>query len=270
MANKKRLNFRIVEVSESDRDFNCTYDEFKEDYLNPRYSVPELKKKYDIPPYLYREWSAKIREEEGISRKPCLYQQPLTSPNMHLYKLKDGWGIHKKIDGKMKYFGRYHELETARMVRNKLVEARWDDELALELSNKYGYQKIYNIDEKLLMDKYDEFVHLYLEVPTKYQDILSILKINPHAYNWLVHKVREEYGQDVKKNKLRCYDENFEIKYNQEKIKQKPMRYIRKTPNGKYSIMKIVDGKLKSFGTYNRLDTARKCRNRLEANGWIK
>lgn len=269
-----KINFRIVEVSESDRHYEHLYDSFREDYLDFRCSSKDLKEKYDIPPYLYREWSKKIREEEGLNRKPSTYQF-MFSENIHIYKLCEGYGIRKKINGFMEYFGRYKELDTAKMVRDKLIDAKWDKEVAEELIKEYGYIKPSSIDMNELMGKYEEFKHLYLDVPTKYQDILSKLHLNARQYRVLVEMVREEYGRDIKKNKLRCYDGSYSFKKSKnvtpkpDKVKSRPLRYIRKNTRGKYEIIKVIDGKQRYFGCYSNLTSAMNKRCRLERNGWV-
>ena len=273
---KKKLNFRIVEVSESDRDYEHLYDDFKKDYLNPDMYVKDIVAKYDIPPYIYREWSARVREEEGLARKPhCRFgSSPYITPNRYIYRLSKCYGIHKEIDGYKEYFGKYEDLETARLVRDKLVEANWDRNVADELIKEYGYVKKTGANPDVLMPKYDDFKHMYLDEPTKYQDILERLNINAHGYTWLLHKLREEYGKDIKKNKLRCYDPNHPCnqpkipKPKVSKVKQKPMRYLHKQRNGKYTVTKVVDGVQRCFGTYSNLKSAKARRNKLERNGW--
>ena len=271
---KKKLNFRIVEVSESDRNYEHLYDDFKKDYLNPKTTASGLRDKYGIPPYQYREWSKKIRDEEGIYRKPnCKFGSSRhITPNQHIYKLSMSYGIRKEIDGMMEYFGKYEDLETARLVRDKLVDAKWDFNLRDKLIREYGYIKPTGVHPEILMTKYDEFKHLYLDVPTRYEDILERLELNSRSYTWLLNKLREEYGRDIKKCKLRCYDPNKSFEKPKKptipKIKSRPNRYIHKNSRGKYEIIKIIDGKQKYFGCYNLLGSARNRRNRLEANGW--
>ena len=270
-----KINFRIVEVSESDRSYDDLYDDFKEDFLNKEYSVSDLRNKYSIPNYVYREWSSKIREEYGLNKKPTLHHSPILKPDIHLYKLSDGWGIRKRVNDDMKYFGRYSDKDTARFVRDKLVKCDWDKSVADELIKEYGIVVNSKIDPDELMLKYGEFKHLYLDVPTKYEDIMSILDISPYKYNWLLHRLREEIP-DVKKNTLRCYGSKLTYKKHKKhkkptpiKVKERPMRYIHKQKNGKYSVVKIIDGKAKSFGTYRLLESAKNRRSKLEANGWI-
>lgn len=269
---KKKLNFRIVEVSESDREYEHLYNDFKKDYLNPDMYVKDIVAKYDIPPYIYREWSARVREEEGLARKPhCRFgSSPYITPNRYIYKLSKCYGIHKEIDGVKEYFGKYEDLETARLVRDKLVKANWDRSVADELIKEYGYVKRTGANPDVLMPKYDDFKHMYLDEPTKYEDMLERLNINSHGYTWLLHKLREEYGKDIKKNKLRCYDPDWKPKKKEkpQKVKNRPMRYIHKQRNGTFTVYRQTGGKYHSFGTYRNLKTAKNRRNELERNGW--
>ena len=272
---KKKLNFRIVEVSESDREYKHLYDDFKKDFLNHMYSVSDLRDKYDIPNYVYREWSDKIRREYGLHKKPTLHHSSTFRPNLHLYRLSDGWCILKKKISGMEYFGRYPDVDTARFVRDELIKSNWDTVRAKELIEEYGIVKNSKVDPDELMLKYDEFKHLYLDVPTRYNDIIDMLGITPYKYNWLLMKLREEIP-DVKKNTLRCYGSKLTYKKHKThkkptpiKVKERPMRYIHKQRNGKYSVVKIIDGKAKSFGTYRLLESAKNRRSKLEANGWV-
>ena len=67
----------------------------KKDYLNPDTYVDDLIAKYDIPPYIYREWSARVREEEGLARKPhCRFgSSPYITPNRYIYRLSKCYGM---------------------------------------------------------------------------------------------------------------------------------------------------------------------------------
>ena len=268
-----RLNFRIVEVSESEHNYDSFYEDFKEDFLNPHVTVDDLISKYNIPPYIYKRWSKMIKEEYGLGKKPCYTHSSRNmslylKKNSYIYPLTNSYGIRKKLDGEMKYFGKYKDIETARMVRDKLYESNWDKKLAEELIKEYGYVKPVGLKPDELMPKYEEFKHLYLDVPTKYEDIMEKLDVNCHGYNWLVHRLREDYP-DAKKNRMRCYGNKKPKKKSIGKIKSRPMRYIHKQPNGKYIIRKVINGREYTFGTYKNLYSAKRKRNKLEANGWV-
>lgn len=50
----------------------------------------------------------------------------------YIYKDKCGFVIHKSINGKLKYFGRYRSRENARKERDLLEEYGWDEDLLME------------------------------------------------------------------------------------------------------------------------------------------
>lgn len=272
---RNRVTFRIVEVSESEFDFDKYYEDFRVDFLNPLISVDGLMEKYPIPKYKYKEWSKRIKDEEGLSKKP-VYTCSVNKvgidglrENQNIYRLANCYGISKHFHGVRKYFGKYPDVETARKVRNILYQSDWDEALVPELMEKFGYSKEQTVYEKA-MEYYDDFKKLYVgNPPTKYTDILKKLNITPSMYSVLVSAIKKE-NPHIKKTRYYCYG-NRKLKpvgRKKRKKRVREMRYITHQPDGAYTVSKHIDGVHKSFGTFHSKSEAIKRRDYLEANGW--
>ena len=269
-------NFRIVEISDSERNYEDCYEDFRRDYLNPLISIDDLLEKYSIPKYQYREWSSKIKAEEGLSRKP-IYTQSVNKvgvegirENQNIYRLAECYGISKFFNGERKYFGKYPDLKTAKKVRNILYENDWDTSLIPSLMEEYGYTKERKVYTEA-MKHYDEFKDLYTaNPPVSYVNILKRLGITQSMYSVLVTELRKE-NPNIKKTRRYSYSERKAkpvLVEKKSKVKQRKLRYITKQHNNTYTVTKHKDGVHRSFGTYQTLDEAIKRRDSLEANGW--
>lgn len=270
-----KLNFRIVEVSESELDYDKHYEDFREDFLNPLITVDDLMEKYGIPKYKYREWSNKIKEEEGLNRMP-VFNNAVNKvgieglrENQNIYRLSNCYGISKSINHERIYFGKYPDIETARKVRNILHQSGWDTSLVPELMEKYGYSKEKTTYEKAI-EHYDEFLKLYTaNPPVKYLDILKILRINSSMYSVLVSEVKRR-NPYIRKTRSNCYDgerKQKSVKV-ERKHKKKEMKYITSQPNGSFTVSKHINGVHRSFGTFRNVKDAMERRDNLVMNGW--
>lgn len=132
------VNFRFID--NSDANLDLIYDEFKKDFLNPSIHVPELKKKYDLSVSKYKYLRGQVLEETGLPEKPTLKggRHYKITESRYIIKHKHGKAtIYKTVDGYKRSFGTYPDFETAKIVRDKLVECNWDDKTALELKKQY-------------------------------------------------------------------------------------------------------------------------------------
>lgn len=135
---KEKVNFRIVE--NADANLDIIYPQFKEDFLNPRIHVPELKEKYDLSVAKYKYLRGRVLEETGLPEKPTLKggRHYVITDSRYIIKHKSGkCTIYKTVDGYKKSFGTYPDFETAKIVRNKLVDCNWDMTEAAQLKKQY-------------------------------------------------------------------------------------------------------------------------------------
>ena len=246
------LNFKIVEGHANVIDYDEIYDDFKNDYLDPYYSVKDLKEKYNLDRRDYKVLNNRVRADTGLVKKPSNHKFPLKD-NTYIYKLTNCYGIRKRIGNDRLYYGYYPDMDTARMVRDKLVENRWDKDIGDELYAKYGCNKGNRHNEDL-SDLIDDFKYLYADVPTHVDDIMKKLRISQGTYTNLLRLVREKYP-DIKKKSVRTgtYD-----------IKDRPLRYVHEDFDGAWTIRK---GK-KRWGRFTNLKDAIKHRDELEATVW--
>ena len=254
MVSRKKLNFRIIEISDEERGYEEKFEDFKKDYLNPFTSKVDLLEKYELPVRIYNEFLERIRKETGLDKKPT--RRPMGSPMTYIYKTKYRWGIRKQdsYTGEMKYYGYYDDLDTAKMVRDKLYYSDWNDELANELVEKYNVGK-YCPNQLEIDEKYESFKDLYMNHDLSYLEIRNKLDLNGYMYMKLLKILREEIP-NVKKHR-KAID-----------VSDRPMRYIGKCSGG-YNILKHIDGEMKYFGWFRRLEDAVNRRNYLETHDWV-
>ena len=117
------MNYRIIENYE----YDGFYEEFKEDYLNSM-SIQDLMEKYDIGKTKCYTMGMKVRKELNLKGKPK--KELINQGNRFIRKTKRGkWEIIKTINGKKEYFGSYDDLDTAVIIRDRLVGVNWDKNL---------------------------------------------------------------------------------------------------------------------------------------------
>ena len=185
--------FHIVENYDDAPD----YEVFKEDYLDPLTSMKGLIEKYGMSKGTYNRLARQVREETGLHRKPIGYSRNTLSPqyafneNLYIHKRKSGYAVIHTIDYCTRSYGVYQDIETARMVRNTLVECNWDDKVALELKSKYcrpvrrpAYEKAVRL--------YPRFKELYASGKYKMYEILEMMNITQKVYSYMVQMFREE------------------------------------------------------------------------------
>lgn len=194
---KERPNFTISYRTPTEID----YEEFKDDFCNTFISVEDMKNKYDLTPSEFREYRRRVMDETGLKRKPRYTYAPIHffSDAKFIQKKSNGYIVVKKFvinhEIHARYYGRYADYDTAKMVRDKLVESNWDDRLGDYLKNKYGLKQMTfrpAYDKAVLV--YPEFKELYLHSSLKVNDIKKKLNIGQRAYNYCLNMVREELG----------------------------------------------------------------------------
>lgn len=249
----RKLNFRIVEISDEERGYEEKYGEFKKDYLNPFTNKVDLLEKYELPVRIYNEFIERIRKETGLDKKPI--RRPISTPMTYVYSISHRWGIRKHFSelGETRYYGYYKDLDTAKMVRDKLYYSDWDEELATELVEKYSDGR-YCPNEWEVEEKYESFKDLYMNHPVSYLEIREKLDISGYMYSKMLRMLKKE-NPHVKKCKKPM------------DISDRPMRYIGRSSNG-YDVVKHIDGRVKYFGWFRRLEDAVDMRNYLETHDW--
>ena len=197
---KSRPNFRIVEYVAPTVD----YELFKEDFLNSFMTIPEIKEKHNLSNSEFKEYRSRVLEDTGLSRKPTYTYRPTQlfgSANRtrrvdgeFIQEKPNGFIVVKTLCGKTKYYGRYREYETAKMVRDKLVESDWDDALGGLLKDKYGCKRG---EFKPALEKaksiYPEFKDLYLNSDMQIIDILEYFGVSQRIYKYLINMIRDEF-----------------------------------------------------------------------------
>ena len=194
------VNFRIVENPQDNLDE--IYPEFKEDFLDETVLVADLKKKYSLSNSRYKTLRDRVFNETGLTQKPCKMggrEFPLKKTSF-IKKYRNGRCIiYKTVNGVKKSFGTYEDLETAQLVRDKLIESNWDDDVAEELKKKYIQPRIKPSLQSAL-PKMDEFEKLYLNGDS-IDDIVTTLNITRYQYTLLSKEVRKKHNLLSKRQK---------------------------------------------------------------------
>lgn len=132
------INCRVIEnYSHEDK-----FDGFKEDFLSGM-SKSELRKKWEIPPSVWKDWRNRIEAEFGIiRRKGGRPKRTRRRPNREGYLLKRDYKgnitIRRWIGKKYYSYGTYPSTAVAEKVVKELLEHNWDKYLAYELLKEHG------------------------------------------------------------------------------------------------------------------------------------
>lgn len=197
---KEKPTFKIVENHLADID----YDEFKKDFLDPYMTAKEVKDKHDMTKGQWNEYRLRVLEEEHIDRKPSYtwgkmhYMWKTPKSCEYIQKTHNGYVIAKKWGSGEKsrssFYGRYKDYDTAKYVRDKLVEADWDYTLAVMLMDKYAVSKRF----VRAMDKaeaiYEDFKYDYFHSPDYIKDVCKKYHIGDRVYQILLRMIRGETG----------------------------------------------------------------------------
>ena len=166
---------------------------------------------------------------------------------------RDGrYSINKTIKGKKKYFGSYDTLDEAIATRDELIASNWgypdEENLTERKSGKYGryiafHNESYRV-QKVINGKQHFFGAFKTVEEAEYLRDLLI------ENNWDTSNIPTKY--------LRNFVTNPDLER---------FYYIRKA-KGKYIVSKIIDGKLKYFGTYDTKEEVVQAREELLNNNW--
>ena len=132
------VSFNLIEGND---DWISVYPEFKKDFLDVNVHVPELKQKYDLTHGKYNYLRKRVLDETGLAEKPVKLGGRNLAFKEGRFIVKDKKGtcrIYKTINRVKISFGSYPDFETAKIVRDKLMECNWDMKIADELKEKYS------------------------------------------------------------------------------------------------------------------------------------
>lgn len=190
-STKERPVFRIVEGFKPDVD----YESFKKDFLDPNQKVDDIKEKYNLSPSDYMEYRNRVLDETGLPKKPAFYGRDITiKDETYITRRYNGYDVFKHIGGKYKFFGKYKDLGTARLVRDKLLECDWDEDVAEELKKKYLPERV-KPSRNIAVKRFDEFDDLYMNSSHTIKEIKEIMGISNSVYSHLLVLMREKYGK---------------------------------------------------------------------------
>lgn len=130
--------FHIVENYSHEHKF----DGFKEDFLKGM-NKDELRKKWEVPPSVWRDFRNRIEAEFGVKRRkggrPKRVKRRNTREGYLLQRdYKGNVTIRRWVDKKYYSYGTYPSSTVAEKVAKELVNNNWDKYLAYELLNKHG------------------------------------------------------------------------------------------------------------------------------------
>ena len=202
---KERPNFNIIEGHSVELD----YGEFKDDFLNPYFLAKDVRKKYGLSIKQYTIYREQVLNETGLTRKPTKNQYRILEElpsdfkhfcTQHISECNGLYIIRKSINYSMKYYGRYEDYDTAVMVRDKLIECNWDDEVAKDLKTIYGKKRLFPALEKA-KEVYDEFEYRYFyDRDTNIEDILREMDLTRRTYSYLMKMLRANHNGKVRRN----------------------------------------------------------------------
>ena len=206
-------NFRIIENYHAEVD----YDSFKEDFLNPYMCVDEIKNKYGMTNSDWKEYRSKVLEDTGLKRKPSytygklhyIHDKYGTGNYIHngkaeyIQKKTNGYIIVKKWGKNAKYYGRYKDYDTAKYVRDKLVECDWDYTIGVQLMDKYSVHSKRKPSLETAKLVYNQFEDLYFHSDLKVTEILEKLGIGGRVYSYLVRMIRDNHPHIVNRPRSR-------------------------------------------------------------------
>ncbi len=199
-----RPNFRIIENPPAKVD----YEAFKKDFLNPHMLAVDVKRKYGMTKSMWRDYRQQVLDETGLKEKPHknhrLINDIRNCPSAeYIQKKPNGYIVVKTTNGKTKYYGRYLDYETAKMVRDKLYASNWDEAVGVMLKEEYGIGRS-SIGYDKAKRLFDEFEDKYFNSDKKIVNILDEMDISLRVYKYLIIMLREKHGEDVRRR--RRYD----------------------------------------------------------------
>lgn len=196
---KPRPKFHIIEGAD---DFSNIYEEFKEDYLNPNYTVKTIKEKYDLTDNQYRQLKNDVAEETGVNRKPSNtnFERLWVHETRFIDVLKSThkFRVSKVIHGNYHHFGVYDNLKTAIYVRDTLEENNWSKEVYKQLRYELFGEEIK--DKTVIEEIYDDFKVDFMDGKS-IKSLMKKYEISLHHYKTLSRMIRKEEG--IKRKPIR-------------------------------------------------------------------
>ena len=184
------VKFRIVEYTPPVVD----YESFKEDFCNPMITVAEMREKYNLSNGEWKHYRSRVLEDTGLSRKPSTRMGVHPSANYeHIHMRGDEYIVSKTTGVSTRYYGRYSDYGTAKMVRDKLVESGWDNHLGMYLRDKYALARRKPAYDKAV-ELYPVFEDYYLNSSLTIKEILSEMDITQKTYRYLLAMIKENTG----------------------------------------------------------------------------
>lgn len=114
------------------------YEEFKQDYINKKISVQEIRDKYHLGMSRYKNLAREVREETGA------YRSNKSNKNPKYYcRRKNSFIIQKRLNGECISFGQYKNETTTKKMVELLKGSDWDRTRVLEFKEKLrdeGYE----------------------------------------------------------------------------------------------------------------------------------
>ena len=160
--------------------------------------------------------------------KPYPKHKPETEKYISYRKNLNVWEIIKNINGKNEYFGRYHTLKEAIKWRDYFIKNNWNLDLRLiGTPNKNIYYKL-----------------------GKYR---IIKKIDGVDYTFGSFNTLTEAEKRIEEIKLKGWEN---VIRDNERLIETTVKNIIKLPNGKYEIIKNINGVKHTFGVYNTYEKA--------------
>lgn len=169
------------------------------------------------------------------------YHRILSSSGEDYITIHNGaYEIHKRVNGKLKYFGRYHTLEDAKKWRDYFIENNWDINLNLDGS---GVKNILLYNGKFQVRK----------------------KIEGHLYYFGCYDTLEEATRWRDYFKKQGWLESIIL---HERLLGSSCTHIRQSSSGSYYIVKTINGETDSYGTFKTYEEAADEVMKLRKSNW--
>lgn len=136
------MNYRIIEGE--DNSLYDKYHNFKKAFLDKENTIEDLRRMFDLSYNDYDKLRVKVLNETGLKQKPRqrLSDTRLVADNTYIYNIKGKFHVIKTINQRQSTYGRYLDFETAKKVRDKLIECNWDKEMINDIEKECGVCKV--------------------------------------------------------------------------------------------------------------------------------
>lgn len=181
----------------------------------------------------------KWEPEKLLELREKYRQQKPIRPNQYIQPDdKGGYRVCKWTKGRVKYYGKAQTLEHARKIRDYLIEKGWTRPVYTkpEVSPTRGIQRLDNGKYRILhkQQHYGTF----------------------NTYNEAIQERRRQQQEGWKQRRIKAYGQN------------NPYRHVYKTPLGKYTVKKKIDGVVTYFAQCSTIEEAVEERDFFESINW--